>query len=1516
MADKSKDTGTGGINIAGKVQTMDVGVPDSEAAAQTPVDYSSGDITVDKSVKDISKPVRETFAKYLSKSTLGIVGSSPHKNVYPVGSGEGTQVDQLKLKDANGNPTSPGSQNNENKFATGFNSTIASNNPAGIKRGLASGDAPDGNTLLSGASTPARAGTDFIKFVSSTDTTGLKDPIKKYTRNLLESNLNDPFGSKSTDVVGINKTTDLETDGGTSKAVLDSTKTMPFEVESELVRTLTVENYYPVDSPVDGQTLAFNLFKLNVANGLAATNNNAAFANINIGVGASIFSKGKLTIIDPQNSSKKLPNGNELLPGATEPGEAGHYVKLSGPLNDPIKSYVTDLFARNIRPIGEVDIYKRGELFDQYFFGPINLHIAQAEDIGTFDNIIADPSKRRLTRNEALAKLKREVAGEDGLGGIPNNFTPFDTKKVEDYQVANDENFDSDYSLTNNGFPRSPMVEQGVIDESATWKFEPNLTNVSSYSAEALTILGTNIRRGKSDFVGPDGNDLLRRAAPVVTNQAQFIKLTNLTDDTPVAKYVGAVLEKNRYNAGSRFVNTNTPGAVIGSSGEQGQSFENISDDVSASDRPNSFLERTKLYSPRSLKLGESPQSTIRRGEQVQGYTFRRLTRIGTILQLRAAGELTFLAQDDADPRSNTQQLAALLPGAGQLLPGVPFSRELLNVTEIVKFLPDDDISGLFNSAAKYEGELIDIGRSFEGTVNTTLEKFSGFSAIGLIVLSIVMVAVILAAVNALFGGLIENDSLNKSKDRPGGKAWTDENQLRMGVFQEAQIGGGGNIVTDIMAAAMDKSAAIRLFGIMPTYNVDYSDALMRGSFAFFGLGADPPQLLAFPGQVIVTSRAIIRGVAQLVKALADLALTFAAGSITSAIFKLLDIIEVIKNSRVIKAVNTFSQLGDRTVYTINEGDYSTDWEPEPGQKENTSNVSAPGGNSSNLGSMILGDVKEKYQRTKPNDRTQFGKKFSEIDSIVNANKHAFVNEDGDLNAKYVGISHAKNRLQNSRALAWSSYRSPSLLLDPTNVPLSIALTPESSNARSAGVPNISSTDVADRQFIRENGTNSPRIDADTVAKFEEAIDGEYMPFYFHDLRTNEIIGFHAFLLSLSDDYTANYESSPGIGRLEPIRTYKDTQRKIGLSFMLPALDKNDFNHMWEKINKLTMLVYPQFTRGKQYKNETAGITFDKPFTQMVGAAPMIRLRLGNLLRSNYSKFNIAGIFGLTSGEAVLPDSSQSPNTVVKLVIDKAQHEVIKKFKADKRNKYKVDRLYKLNKGEIYRTQIDKATSARLGLPSSSPTPAAAATPQPAAEPEEGIRYKEKGDWYRTFESDSSSVLRFKIKKILPEDAVQVPEYAVGIFTVEKKANEKERSTMVSPAGKEYYVPIKDIEMDSDTQKAYETDMQLEVEKQTGKIAAARGAVNEFLDPKKNAIIRSFESTKGKGLAGFIDSLSFDWYDRTTWDMAESRKAPKMCKITISFTPVHDITPGLDAAGNNRAPIYQLGPYATELVRG
>ena len=171
--------------------------------------------------------------------------------------------------------------------------------------------------------------------------------------------------------------------------------------------------------------------------------------------------------------------------------------------------------------------------------------------------------------------------------------------------------------------------------------------------------------------------------------------------------------------------------------------------------------------------------------------------------------------------------------------------------------------------------------------------------------------------------------------------------------------------------------------------------------------------------------------------------------------------------------------------------------------------------------------------------------------------------------------------------------------------------------------------------------TATGRLPGELVERIEEQLELEYVPFYFHDLRTNEIVSFHAFLSSISDSYAANYSETTGLGRVEPAQIYGGTSRSIGMEFTVVATNPESFDEMWYQINKLTTLMYPQFSRGRTLSDGT--IKFVQPFSQVQTASPLIRIRLGDLFKSNYSKFSLARLFGMgQSPEVYDPDGNEA----------------------------------------------------------------------------------------------------------------------------------------------------------------------------------------------------------------------------------------------------------------------------------
>jgi hypothetical protein len=181
------------------------------------------------------------------------------------------------------------------------------------------------------------------------------------------------------------------------------------------------------------------------------------------------------------------------------------------------------------------------------------------------------------------------------------------------------------------------------------------------------------------------------------------------------------------------------------------------------------------------------------------------------------------------------------------------------------------------------------------------------------------------------------------------------------------------------------------------------------------------------------------------------------------------------------------------------------------------------------------------------------------------------------------------------------------------------------------------STNVADARLSSLSPTRKLEASKENVRKMEHALESEYMPFYFHDLRTHEIISMPAFVTSFDESYAVNYTSTPSYGRQDPVRIYNATERTINLSFKLVAFSEEDFTSMWYTINKFVSMLYPQYSKGLQRTLKGTGegkdVSFIQPFSQAPAASPLIRIRLGDLYKSNYSSTALRNLFGYNSDE-------------------------------------------------------------------------------------------------------------------------------------------------------------------------------------------------------------------------------------------------------------------------------------------
>ena len=618
------------------------------------------------------------------------------------------------------------------------------------------------------------------------------------------------------------------------------------------------------------------------------------------------------------------------------------------------------------------------------------------------------------------------------------------------------------------------------------------------------------------------------------------------------------------------------------------------------------------------------------------------------------------------------------------------------------------------------------------------------------------------------------------------------------------------------LIASIGQGSAAQFFGIQKTVN-KFGDAVKIGVQSTFGLDSNFAPKLTFEssGYLVTISRSIVRAVSAIVLQFIEIGELLASANplanVDDVFAKTLELISSIKNSRFIKCINVFAQIGDK-----------------------------------------VAGLWYDYDKTLPQDS---GKRISKSESLP----------DGDYFNPYF---YSKSRVTdtqvlNALKLVWATNRTPDAYILPARVDL-FSNIPQLGSPMIKAAPKDKYSRFQDMSFLED--TQSYRIPAEEVKKIEDKFEAEYLPFYIQDLRTNEIIGFHAFLSSLTDEYTANYDASEGIGRMDPVKIYKNTTRRVGVSFVLAALDTLDFDSMWQKINKLTTLVYPQYTQGKVLSSPSGDYIFEKPFTQMIGASPMVRLRVGNLFASNYSKFNIAGIFGLRNPAATLNKANIALSAEGVSFVPSA--ELVEKT------------LYQ--QGNVFLLEDGKYAAAEQGTldVSSHFSEALTAT---------------------VLSSDQSD--DFVIAEV---DFVKNDNQFSGV-SARNARNLKSYFDLYGYSG------VKGLIISVPKSRLLRLDKVGQIKaneafnKQTPTSYATE--IQTFLNEDNNAITRSFKTTSGRGLAGFIDNISFDW-NSATWDVDQGRKAPKMCKITLGFTPIHDISPGIDAYGYNRAPIYPLGPFA------
>lgn len=848
-------------------------------------------------------------------------------------------------------------------------------------------------------------------------------------------------------------------------------------------------------------------------------------------------------------------------------------------------------------------------------------------------------------------------------------------------------------------------------------------------------------------------------------------------------------------------------------------------------------------HGPRKFPTTEGGQNVLLK--------IKDLKKIGLLTMLEASGEYYI----PSDPNDVAQMLAAR--GAA-LAPGLARVGQKINMTRISPVKIMKKINPNFEKPNLDDNITKEAVLSY-GSVNNWMTPFAGLSSTASIACA--------ALLTLTIGGLIKAAALIVAPRQPSepvaakGNPSIDDRRRRIGSYLGK---------ADQVSPFRNTDFSLR---VVQT-NHDFSLCVSRGIDIFFGVATPGLALLRIAqnhGYYNTVLRSLVRGTRDMIMMAAGGIVNPAGVTSVDDVTLLgnpmgpIELIQKLNESQLLKFCNIMATIGDIALSHQEDG-------------------------------FVL------------DEDGSIGEFISEIDRII---------PDGDVGPNGTpslnpAVLQSINRLPGKyrNALAWGSNTAKSMYMIPPGFSRAesvfLGAQDQSKNPSEALIADLTSNQLHDVKGPTKLDGN--RISAEDVKAMEEHLEADYMPFYFHDIRTNEIISFHAFLEDMSDSFDADYTDVEGYGRIGAVHIYKNTKRNISLGFRIVATNHKDFDHMWYKINKLITLVYPQYTEGRQIG--TATDKFIQPFSQLPSASPMIRLRLGDLFKSNYSKFALARLFGVGSSQFSLQGQEGTVSYNASLLANREQ--VTARMNAGIYHVGEFATITPLPPMPGARGVSQRIRGyPRVGDATSSPgQPGQAARTGAAGRTGAGVpgfistAAAGAGGGGRAIGSvPSPGGAPLMITSPMSVVINREPTNTTGLKTY--------RFTIPGGGvGQDGVYACSEFDLTPDpkgvTQAAYNQGSS----QNTTTTTNAQGVVSRFFDSSGvdgNPIIKAFESTKGKGLAGFIKSLKFDWSDARWETGRQNARAPMSVKVSMEFAPIYDITPGLDSDGFMTAPVYNTG---------
>ena len=141
-----------------------------------------------------------------------------------------------------------------------------------------------------------------------------------------------------------------------------------------------------------------------------------------------------------------------------------------------------------------------------------------------------------------------------------------------------------------------------------------------------------------------------------------------------------------------------------------------------------------------------------------------------------------------------------------------------------------------------------------------------------------------------------------------------------------------------------------------------------------------------------------------------------------------------------------------------------------------------------------------------------------------------------------------------------------------------------------------------------KGGTKSRNVNRANMTPYgSEGKNTDLVDFRFKDIHNEKFINFSALLSGITDTITPEYATERYMGRPESVYIYQGVSRTVGFSFQVYPTTRQELPVIWEKLNYLVGMCYPNWVDAPKP---------DSGFKPVTMLSPMMELTIGDMYRN------------------------------------------------------------------------------------------------------------------------------------------------------------------------------------------------------------------------------------------------------------------------------------------------------------